>query len=189
MPRSIQAPLPRLRWLAVKSAVEPAAVVRALRAALLEIDPDLPIADVQTMDQRTAQAVAPQRLAMRLATMFAAVALLLSMLGLYGVLVGLVGRRTREIGIRMALGDTARGIFRLVLGEGLALIGAGLALGLGGAVLMARTLEGLLFGVRPTDPVLFAAVALATGAIALLACLEPARRATRVDPIKVLSEP
>ena len=188
-PHTQAPPLRRLRWIAVQSAVEPAAVVRALRAALLEIDPDLPIADVQTMDQRTAQAVAPQRLAMRLATMFAAVALLLSMVGLYGVLVGLVGRRTREIGIRMALGDTARGIFRLVLGEGLALIGAGLALGLGGAVLMARTLKGLLFGVRPTDPVLFAAVALATGAIALLACLEPARRATRVDPIKVLSEP
>jgi putative ABC transport system permease protein len=188
-PHTQTPPLRRLRWIAIKSAIDGPAVVRALRSALMELDPDMPIADVRTMDERTANAVAPQRLAMSLATMFAAVALLLSMLGLYGVLVGLVARRTREIGIRMALGETVRGVFRLVLAEGLVLIGVGLVLGLAGAVLTARTLKGLLFGVQPTNPVLFAVVAIVTGSIALLACIEPARRATRVNPIKVLTEP
>jgi ABC-type antimicrobial peptide transport system permease subunit len=168
--------------------VDPALIVRGLRQALLAIDSDLPIADVQTMQERTAHAVAPQQLAMSLSTMFAGIALLLSMLGLYSVLVGIVARRTREIGIRLALGDTVRGVFRLVLTEGAVLIGAGLVLGIVGAALASQALKGLLFGVQPTDPVLFAAVAIITGVIALLACIEPARRATRVDPIKVLTQ-
>jgi ABC-type antimicrobial peptide transport system permease subunit len=163
--------------------------VPALRAAVAEVDRDLPLADIQSMDERTANAVAPQYVAMRLATLFAAAALLLSMVGLYGVLVGLVNRRTREIGIRMALGDTIQGIFRLVLKEGALLIVAGLAAGLGAALLMARTLDGIVFGVRATDPVLFVAVALVTGATALLACVEPAIRAARIDPVRVLSKP
>ena len=140
------------------------------------------------MRERTAHAVAPQQLAMSLSTMFAGIALLLSMLGLYSVLVGVVARRTREIGIRLALGDTVRGVFRLVLVEGAVLIGIGLVFGIVGAALAARALKGLLFGVQPTDPVLFAAVTIVTGVIALLACIEPARRATRVDPIRVLTQ-
>jgi putative ABC transport system permease protein len=187
-PHTQSPPLRRLRWIALKSSLDPATVVRGLRQAMVEIDPDLPIADVQTMRDRRAHAVAPQQLAMSLSTMFAGIALLLSMLGLYGVLVGIVARRTREIGIRLALGDTVRGVFRLVLTEGAVLITVGLVLGLAGAGLASRTLKGILFGVQPTDPVLFAAVTLVTGAIALLACIEPARRATRVDPIKVLTE-
>ena len=187
-PHTQSPPVRRLRWIALKSSVDPAVVVRGLRLALLEIDRDLPIADVQTMLERTAHAVAPQRLAMSLSTMFAGIALLLSMLGLYGVLVGVVARRTREIGIRLALGDTVGGVFRLVLAEGAGLIGAGLAVGLAGAGLAARTMKTLLFGVQPTDPVVFAGVAIVTGTIALLACIEPARRATRVDPIRVLTE-
>ena len=187
-PHTQSPPVRRLRWIALKSSVDPAMVVRGLRRALLEIDPDLPISDVQTMLERTAHAVAPQRLAMSLSTMFAGIALLLSMLGLYGVLVGVVARRTREIGIRLALGDTVGGVFRLVLAEGAGLIGAGLAVGLAGAGLAARTMKTLLFGVQPTDPVVFAGVAIVTGTIALLACIEPARRATRVDPIRVLTE-
>jgi putative ABC transport system permease protein len=188
-PHTQAPPMRRLRWIAIKSAVEPASIVRALRSAVAEVDPDLPIADVQTMNDRTANAVAPQRLAMSLATMFAVVALLLSMLGLYGVLAGLVTRRRREIGIRMALGDTVHGIFRLVLTEGLVLIGAGLVLGLAGAIAMARLLKGVVFGVQPGDPALLLTVAVATGGIALLACIEPALRATRVDPVAVLTEP
>jgi predicted permease len=187
-PHTQSPPLRRLRWIALKSSVEPAVVVRGLRQALREIDPDLPISDVQTMLERTAHAVSPQRLAMSLSTMFAGIALLLSMLGLYGVLVGVVVRRTREIGIRLALGDTVGGVFRLVLAEGAGLIGVGLVLGLAGAGLAARTMKGLLFGVQPTDPVVFAAVTIVTGGIALLACIEPARRATRVDPIRVLTQ-
>ena len=184
-----QAPqMPRLRWIAIKSAAEPEAVVRALRAVLVEIDPDLPISDVQTMSGRTAQSLVSQRLAMNLAAMFAGVALLLSMLGIYGVLANLVARRSREIGIRMALGSTVRAIAALVLTEGATLIGIGLILGLAGAVAMAQALKSLVFGVQATDPLLLGTVAFATGGIALLACVVPARRATRVDPVDVLSQ-
>jgi putative ABC transport system permease protein len=187
-PHSQAPPSRRLRWVVIKSGIEPPSVVRALQAALVAIDPDLPLSDIQTMDERTANSIAPQQLAMSLATLFAAVALLLSMLGLYGVLAGLVARRRREIGIRMALGDTVQGIFRLVLIEGLVLVGIGLAFGLGCAVAGARTLTGLLFGVQPTDPVLLLAVTILTGVVALLACIQPAVRATRVDPITVLTD-
>ena len=186
-PHTQAPPLRRLRWIAIKSAVDPAAVVRALRSALVEIDPDLPLADVQTMNERTAHSLVSQRLATSLATMFAVVALLLSMLGIYGVLVSLVARRTREIGIRMALGSSVRGVLQLVLTEGMVLIGVGLMLGLAGAVAMAHTLKGLVFGVQPTDPWLLGTVAVATGGVALLACIAPARRATRVNPVDVLS--
>ncbi len=187
-PHTQTPPLPRLRWIAIKSAADPAALVRALRAALLEIDPDLPISDVQTMSGRTAQSLVSQRLAMNLAAMFAGVALLLSMLGIYGVLANLVARRSREIGIRMALGSTVRAIAALVLTEGATLIGIGLILGLAGAVAMAQVLKSLVFGVQATDPLLLGTVAFATGCIALLACVVPARRATRVDPVEVLSQ-
>jgi putative ABC transport system permease protein len=188
-PHTQAPPMGRLRWIAVRSAAEPAAVVRAVRSALVELDPDLPLSDVQTMVERTARSLASQRLATSLAAMFAAVALLLSMLGLYGVLANLVARRMREIGIRMALGSSVGGIFSLVLTEGVLLIGGGLLLGLGGAVVMVQALEGLVFGVQPTDPLLLGSVALVTGGVALLACLGPARRAARVDPVQVLSEP
>ena len=188
-PHTQSPPQRRLRWIAIRSAVDPRAMVSALRTALFSLDPDLPIADVQTMTERTNHALVSQRLSMRLATMFAAVALLLSMLGLYGVLVSLVATRTREIGIRLALGSTVRDVLRLVLTEGVGLVGLGVVLGLAGALAMAQTLHGLVFGVRPTDPVLLLAVAFATGAVALLACVAPARRAMRVNPVDVLSEP
>jgi ABC-type antimicrobial peptide transport system permease subunit len=104
------------------------------------------------------------------------------------VLAYLVSQKTREIGIRMALGSTARKVFQLFFTEGVALVAAGLALGVVGALLVGRLLEGQVFGVTPTDPVILAVVALATGLIALLACVSPAHRATRVDPIRVLNE-
>jgi ABC-type antimicrobial peptide transport system permease subunit len=129
-----------------------------------------------------------QRLAASLAAMFAIVALFLSMLGIYGVLAHLVARRAREIGIRIALGSSIRGIFYLVLGEGITLIGLGLVFGIAGAVAAAGALKGLMFGVEPTDPRFLGMVAAATGCVALLACVAPARRATRVDPVEVLAE-
>jgi putative ABC transport system permease protein len=188
-PQAQAPPQRRLRWIAIKSVADPAVIVRALRAAIVSLDPDLPLADVQTMTERTANALVSQRLAMRLATMFAAVALLLSVLGLYGVLVSLVATRTREIGIRLALGSSAHAVLRLVLTEGVALVGSGLLIGLAGAVAMAQTLHGLVFGVQPTDPVLLGSAAFTTGMVALLACVGPARRALRVNPVDVLSEP
>jgi predicted permease len=187
-PHTQAPPVGRLRWIAIRSIIDPASVVGALRSTLREIDPNLPISDIQTMTERTAESLTAQRLSARLATMFAGVALFLSMLGIYGVLTHLVAQRTREIGIRMALGSTVRGIFRFVLAEGAVLIGTGLAVGLAGAIATARLLTGLVFGVQPTDPWIFTAVAAATGCIALLACVVPARRATRVNPVDVLAD-
>jgi predicted permease len=186
-----QAPaMGRLRWIAIKADVrtEAAVLVRAVRSAMMQIDPDLPLTDIQTMTERTGRSVGSQRLAMSLATMFGIVALLLSILGVYGVLAYVVTQRTREIGIRIALGSTPRGVFGLVFNEGLLLIGAGLALGLGGALAMGRALEGHMFGVRPADPIVLGAVALSTAFVALLACVAPAHRATRVDAVQVLSD-
>jgi putative ABC transport system permease protein len=187
-PHTQAPPLGRLRWIAIRSAADSAAVVRQLRAALLDIDPDLPIADVQTMRERIDRTLVSERLAANLATIFAVIALSLSIVGIYAVLAGVVARRTREIGIRMALGSSVRTVFRMVLTEGAALIGVGLLLGVGGAFAAARALDGLVFGIQPTDARLLSAVVAVTAAIALLACLAPARRAARINPVDVLSQ-
>jgi putative ABC transport system permease protein len=187
-PHTQAPPLGRLRWLAIKTAVESMAVMRAVRSALMAIDPALPLSDVQTMTRRTARSLVPQKLAMGLASMFGFVALCLSVLGIYGVLAHVVAQRTREIGIRIALGSTTRGIFELVFKEGLTLVTGGLMLGALGAIALGRALEGQVFGVRPTDPFVLGTVVLATGIIALLACVSPAHRATRVDPLRTLNE-
>ncbi len=178
----------RLRWVAIKSATDSAGVVRSLRAALTAIDPELPLADVQTMTERVSQSIAAPRLAMGVATTFGVVALLLSVIGIYGVLAYIVAQKTREIGIRIALGSTAGAIFRLFFKEGLTLIASGLTVGVAGAIVAGPVLEDQIFGVAPTDVLILGVVALAAGAIALLACVSPARRATRVDPLTVLND-
>lgn len=178
----------RLRWIAVKTAANSTAVVPTLRLALRGIDPQLPLSDIQTMTQRMSGSIVAQKLAMGLASMFGVVALSLSMLGIYGVLAYVVAQKTREVGIRMALGSTPHGIFQLFFKEGVILVGCGLGLGLAGALVIGRALEGQVFGVRPTDPFVLGAVAVSTGIVALLACVSPARRATRIDPLNALSE-
>jgi predicted permease len=182
-------PIGRLRWIAVKTSGDAAALLQTIRTAVAAIDPDLPLSDMQTMSERLSGSLVAERLAMRLATMFGLVALFLSMLGVYGVLASLVARRRREIGVRIALGSTVRGIFGLIFTEGAALIATGLLLGLAGAIALGRTLQDQLFGVEPTDPMILSAVAIATGLVALLACVAPARRAARVDPVVALGEP
>jgi predicted permease len=187
-PHTQAPPLGRLRWIAVKTASDSSLVMRSIRSAVMAIDPDLPLSDIRTMEERTARSVMPQKLAMSLASMFGGVALFLSVLGLYGVLAYVVAQKTREIGIRIALGSTPRRIFQIFFREGLSLVAEGLMLGLFGAVAMGRVLQGQVFGVKPTDPFLLGAVALTTAVIALLACVSPAYRATRVDPLTVLTE-
>ena len=140
------------------------------------------------MQERADLSLTSRRVAMLLALSFGAVALFLSAVGIYGVLAYLVAQRTREIGIRIALGSTAGGVFKLVLREGAALGGSGLALGLAGAFALRRALENQIYGVGPTDPLVLCGVVATLGTIALAASVLPARRATRVDPVVALSQ-
>jgi predicted permease len=172
---------------AIKSRGDAAIVLRTLRAQLAALDPELALFDVRTMTERTSESLARERLAMAIALAFGGVALFLSALGIYGVLAYLVAQRSHEIGIRMAMGSTVRQVFALVLREGLVLVAVGLVLGVAGIVLLGRALQGLVYGVAPTDPVLIVLVALVLAATALAASVLPARRATKVNPIVVLN--
>ena len=173
---------------AVRTAGEPSAIVPALRKAITEVDPELPLFDLQTMEERIAESLVARRSPMLIALGFGAVALFLAGVGIYGVLAYMVAQRTREIGIRMALGSTAERIFKLVLREGVLLLAAGFALGLAGTFVLARYLESQLFGVRPMDPYVLAGVAATLAAAAIVACVLPAYRAARVDPIIALRQ-
>jgi predicted permease len=178
----------RLLTFALKTSGRPASLAGGLRAAVASLDPELPLFDVRTMAQRADTALVDRRSPAMLALAFGGVALLLSAVGVYGVLAYLVTQRSKEIGIRLALGSSARAIFELVLREGLLLIGAGCALGVLGALALRRSLDGLLFGVRATDPLVVGTAAALLALVALTACALPARRATRIDPLVVLAE-
>ena len=176
----------RTMTLAVRTATAPESAAPDVRAAIREIDPDLPVYNVQTMAARLAESLAPRRFSMLLLSLFASLALGLSLIGTYGVIAGLVSQRTRELGIRMALGATPREARALVVREGLTLVLVGLAIGLTGAFLLSRSLRGLLFGVPPADPLTFAAIAIILGATGVLASYLPARRAARIDLVEAL---
>ncbi|MCI0534643.1 MAG: ADOP family duplicated permease [Verrucomicrobiales bacterium] len=161
-------------------------VARAVRAELDRLDKDLPIENVRTMTQLVESSVAQRKLSMQLLGGFAGVAMLLAGIGLYGVLAYNVAQRTREIGIRTALGAQRLDVVTLVLLHGMKLTGAGLLLGLIGAFTLTRSIRALLFEVTPTDPFTFVAIPLLLAAVALLACWLPARRAAKVDPMEAL---
>jgi putative ABC transport system permease protein len=167
---------------ALRTDGDPLALAAPARAAVRDLDPDQPIASVRRMDDLLAAATARYRFNLLLLSLFAASALLLAAVGLYGVISQLVAQRTREIGIRLALGAEPRRVLRLVLGEGLRLAAAGLAVGVAAALLASRVMATLLFEVRATDALVYASVPLLLAAVALLATYIPARRATRVDP-------
>jgi predicted permease len=173
---------------AVKTAVRPESLAGPLRAAVASLDPDLPVFDSRTMDARAESALVNHRSPALLSLVFGAVALLLSAVGLYGVLAYLVTQRSREIAIRIAIGGSARAVFGLVFREGAALVAAGLFAGAAGALLLRHSVDGLLFGVRSLDPLVIGAALALLVAVALLACTVPARRATRIDPVAVLAE-
>ena len=158
----------------------------AVRREVWALDKDQPVASVQTMQSLFAKAVAPQRFQMLLVGLFAAVALLLSVVGIYGVMAYSVTQRTHEIGIRMALGAQRSDVFKLLMGQGMAQALIGIIIGLAGAFALTRLMSSLLFGVSATDPLTFAGVALLLSAVALLACYIPARRAMKVDPMVAL---
>jgi putative ABC transport system permease protein len=172
----------------VKTDGDPMMLVNALRETVRSIDPNLPLADIQSMEQVTAAALAGPRFAASLLSLFAALALTLAAVGTYATVALLVSERAHEIGIRMALGAERRAILGWVLGEGLTLAGVGIAMGVLGAVFLTRILETLLYGVGTRDPLTFVVVPGILAAVALIASLNPARRAAAVDPVITLRQ-
>lgn len=173
---------------AIHAPVASEPVVRAARAALAAADPTLALFDIRSMNERVRLSLASRRTALSLAVAFGALALLLSAVGIFGVLSYLLSQRRREIGIRLAVGSTPSGIFQLFLREGAALTGTGLLLGLAGAASMQRAIASQVYDVQPFDPIVLGSVVALLGAVAIVACLGPARRATEVDPVTVLNE-
>jgi putative ABC transport system permease protein len=182
----VQKPERRLNVVIRPEAEDALQLAQAARAEVKAFDPNQIIWRTQTLDQLLSTSVAPRRFNMLLLGIFAGVALVLAAVGLYGVMSYSVSWRTREIGIRMALGARRADVLRLVVRQGMTMTLIGLALGLVGAFSISRVLRGLLHGVSPTDPLTFVAVSIVLLVVALLACLVPARRATRVDPIIAL---
>ncbi|HEY8188959.1 MAG TPA: ABC transporter permease [Pyrinomonadaceae bacterium] len=167
----------------LKAAGDPNQLIAAVRQQVKAIDPDQPIYSIRTMDQIRAESVAPERLNLTLLSIFAGIALVLAIVGIYGVMSYSVTQRTHEIGIRMAIGAQPRDVFRMVIGQGMMLAMIGVVLGLVGAFGLTRLMATMLFGVEPTDPATFAAIAVLLTVVALVACYVPGRRATRVDPV------
>jgi putative ABC transport system permease protein len=171
---------------AVRTKADPASVTAGTREAIRSVDPDLPIAKVAPLTVIVKDSLTQSRFSMLLLSAFGALALILASIGIYGVISYSVGQRTREIGVRMAVGAQRRNVLGLVLGQGARLAGLGIAIGLVAAIGVTRLMASLLFGVAPRDPLTFFAVPVLLMAIALLACYIPARRAMRVDPMVAL---
>jgi putative ABC transport system permease protein len=184
--------LPAAQWvsgdmsLVVRSLNDPAALIPAIRQQLASLDPELPFSGVRTLEQAVARTLSAKRLTNLLFATFAVTALLLAIIGIYGVMSLNIGSRTGEFGIRMALGAQSRDVLKLVLGQGMKLTVVGVLAGLGGALALMRLMKTLFFGVSATDPLTFIAIAALMTFVALLACYLPARRATRVDPMVAL---
>jgi predicted permease len=171
---------------AMRAAGGPATLASALRTTVWTIDSQLAVAKMQTMDQVISESTTPRRFNLFLLAGFAGLALILSATGIYAVIAYSVGRRVHEIGVRMALGAQRADVMRLVVGQGLVLLGIGLVAGIAGALVLTRSLASFLYGVRPADPVTFAFVVVILAGVALLASYIPARRATKVDPMVAL---
>ena len=181
-------PTPNAQWHVVRTAGDPAAVGRDIVRKIRELDPTITVVDIQPMHDRMNQSMARQRFATLMLGSFAVFALMLSVVGVYGVLSHLVSQGAHDIGVRMALGAERSRIQLMVLRQGMELTGAGIVLGLVGAALLTRAMASLLFGVSTTDLATFTAVPLVLLTTAMLACYIPARRATRVDPVTALRD-
>jgi putative ABC transport system permease protein len=173
-------------YLLARTTVAPSVMMAQLRQEVYAVDPENAIDQAQTLEKARNESIASPRLTAALLGMFAALAVFITAAGIAGVMALTVSQRTHEIGVRMALGASAGGVLRLVLRQGLTLVLIGLALGVAGAFALTRMMSTLLFAVEPTDPLTWLAVALALAAVAALACLAPARRATMIDPLTAL---
>jgi predicted permease len=174
--------------LVARTRSDPAAYAGAVRSAVASLDRDQPVYDVTTLDRLLATSLAARRFSMLLLALFAGIALALAVIGIYGIVSHFVAQRTRELGIRVALGASSESLMRLVIGEGMRPVFIGLGAGMAAAVAASRALSGLLFGVSAWDPVTFAAVFVLLPAAALAATYIPARRATRIDPMEALRQ-
>jgi putative ABC transport system permease protein len=183
-------PLPELTYsamtLAIRTRGEAISIAAAARKVIRQLDPEQPIGEVSTMNSLMAKSIARSRFITALLAVFSIVALVVTVVGIYGVMSYSVQQRTHEIGIRVALGAQRRDVFKLVVGQGLILTLLGVVIGSGGAFALTRLLKTLLYGVSPTDAETFLIVSLLLTVVALLACYVPARRATKVDPIEAL---
>jgi len=188
----IYVPITQNPWfaasIAVRTAGDPLALAPAVKAAIARVDSEQAVTRVRTMDEVAAQSTAQPRFRAQLVGSFGALALLLAAIGIFGVLAFSVSRRTREFGIRMALGARSADVLRMVMGIGLRIALTGIALGLAGAAALTRSLAALLYGVKPGDPVTFVVTPLVLAVVALLACAAPALRASRVDPAEALRQ-
>jgi predicted permease len=173
----------------IRTEGEPTGIVRDMRSALAQVDREVPLFDIRTMSERTELALMSRTNTMHLGTLFAAVALFLSAIGLYGVLAYLVTQRTREIGVRLAVGSTPGAIVGLVLREGLSMAIGGVALGAAGTLAFGRLAASQLYGITPSDPWVMLLTTVTLTAVAALACIIPARRAAHVDVMRILSAP
>ena len=172
----------------VRTRVAPASLLAAVRREVRALEPNLPLPELRTVAETVSGSLYAARMVARLLAAFGALALLLAAIGVYSVISYGVAQRTREIGVRMALGAGSTDVQRLVLRRGLRLVGIGVVVGLALAVVAGRFLESFLYGVHGNDPLTFAAVPLVLAAVAFLACLVPARRATRLDPLAALRQ-
>ncbi|MBV9925153.1 MAG: ABC transporter permease [Acidobacteria bacterium] len=173
-------------FVVVRTDGDPAQLAPAVRGRIASVDPDLPVYKVTTMEKMVSDSLAQRRFSMTLFGVFAALALALAVVGLYGVMSYAVAQRTHEIGLRMALGAQGRDVLRMVVGQGMGLVAVGLALGLAGAFVLTRLMASLLYDVSAADPLTYAGIAVLLAAVAFLASYLPARRATKVDPMVAL---
>jgi putative ABC transport system permease protein len=178
--------VPRTMYLLLRTPQDPMSLASAARSEIRRLDPTLPVANVQPMTKAVYESVAQPRFVAFLVLIFAVVALTLAAIGIYGVLAYMVELRTREIGVRMALGAQAVQVLQMILSQGAWLVGSGLLLGVLGALALRRALASVLFGVAPNDPGIFAGVLVVLALVGLTACYLPAHRATRVDPLVAL---
>ena len=173
-------------YLMIQTAADPLALAQVVRKEIRALDPGIAVSDFRTMDQLLDSSAGPRRFSTVLLSIFAALALLLAVIGIYGIMSWSVAQRTQEIGIRLAVGADSTGIFKLILGRGLKLSTAGLVIGLAATFALTRILAGQLFEISPHDPWVLTIVSIVMLSVTAAACYLPARRATEVDPITTL---